>query len=45
MMLCKSRKEIVKPVLKICGLLIQVNYSENCTFGTLKGQSLNKGGL
>ena len=27
------------------GLLTQVNYSENCTFGTLKGQSLNTGGL
>ena len=27
------------------GLLRQVNYSENCTLGTLKGWSLNTGGL
>ena len=26
-------------------LLTQVNYSGNCTFGTLKGLSLNTGGL
>ena len=27
------------------GLLTLVNYSENCTFGTLKWLSLNSGGL
>ena len=30
---------------KTGGLLTRVNYSENCTLGTLKGQSLNTGGL
>ena len=30
---------------KNCGLLTQVNCSENCTFGNLKGQSLDAGGL
>ena len=30
---------------KTCGLSIQVNYGEKCTFGGLKGQSLNTGGL
>ena len=30
---------------KTGGLWTQVDNSENCTFGTLKGQSLNTGGL
>ena len=31
--------------LETGGLLTQVNYSENCTFGTLKGRFFNIGGL
>ena len=30
---------------KTCGLLPQVNYSERCEFGGLKGRSLNTDGF